>query len=472
MIRKTKPEVIAPYLRDASNFSGGNAEEVVIPETSDELTNFLKNETRPVTIAGAGTGLTASRIPSEGVIISLERLNEIVKIEEDLIRVGPAVTLKELQSFLLPTGWFYPPNPTETWASLGGTLATNASGSRSYKYGVTRDYVEEVELVLVDGRKTALKRGLKISEPLKFDDGSQILFPVVSYHSPECKNAAGYFVRPGMDWLDLFIGSDGTLGIFTKIVLRLLPCPADFVSGILFFKEEPACWELIPKIKSFKGQKIDPCSLEYFDHNALERLRSKHARIPSDSRAALFFEQDVPESKDYDLIMEHWFEFLSDENIMLDDSWFSQDAKDIQKFHDFRHDVPIIINEENSRMGRVKLGTDMAVLDKYFMPMMEFYQKILRVNGLDYVMFGHLGDNHLHINLLPKVSQKDQAQQVYDQIVDQILKWQGTVSAEHGIGKLKKKYFAKMVGANGLSDLKKIKDCLDPGNRLGAGNIL
>ena len=86
MIRKTKPEFIAPYLRDASNFSGGNAEEVIIPETSDELVAFLKNETRPVTIAGAGTGLTASRIPFEGVIVSLERLNEIVLEKEGRIK--------------------------------------------------------------------------------------------------------------------------------------------------------------------------------------------------------------------------------------------------------------------------------------------------------------------------------------------------------------------------------------------------
>jgi D-lactate dehydrogenase (cytochrome) len=472
MIRKTKPELIAPYLRDASNFSGGSAEEVIIPETSDELVAFLKNENRPVTIAGAGTGLTASRIPSEGVIVSLERLNDITMEEEGRIRVGPAVTLNELQGFLVPTNWFYPPNPTETWASLGGTLATNASGSRSYKYGVTRDYVEEVELVLVDGRKTIVQRGLKTAEPLKLEDGSQITFPEITYQSPECKNAAGYFVHPGMDWLDLFIGSDGTLGIFTDIVLRLVPCPADFVSGVLFFEDESSCWKLIPKIKSFKGQRIAPCSLEYFDHNALEKLKIKHQNIPHLSRAALFFEQDVAQLKEYDLVMENWYEFLSEENIMLDDSWFAQGAKDIQKFHDFRHDIPIIINEENSRAGRVKMGTDMAVPDNHFISMMEFYKKTLGAKDLDYVMFGHLGNNHLHINLLPDESQREYAQQVYDQIVEQILEWQGTVSAEHGIGKLKKKYFAKMVGVDGLSDLKKIKNRLDPDSRLGAGNIL
>ena len=472
MIIKKTPESIACYLRDASNFSGGNAEEVVIPENSEELVSFLRNETRNVTISGAGTGLTASRIPSEGVIISLERLNKIFKEDESSVNVGPAVTLNELQSFLSNSGWFYPPNPTEKWASIGGTLATNASGSRSYKYGVTRDYVEEVELVLVDGRKTILKRGLKISEPLKLEDGSQILFPDISYQSPKCKNAAGYFVQPGMDWLDLFIGSDGSLGIFTKIVLRLLPSPADFVSGILFFDEERACWELVPKIRSFNGQKIDPCSLEYFDHNSLERLKVKYKNIPAHSRAALFFEQDISQSNDYDSTLENWFKFLSDENILLEDSWFAQGEKDTQLFHEFRHDVPIIVNEENSRAGRVKLGTDMAVSDNHFISMMEFYQETLEISGLDHVIFGHLGDNHLHINLLPKESQMNDAQHLYDQMVGQILKWKGTISAEHGIGKIKKKYFAKMIGPEGLNDLRKIKGCLDTGYRLGVGNII
>ena len=472
MIIKKTPKSIAPYLRDASNFSGGNAEEVVIPDNSEELVDFLKNESRNITISGAGTGLTGSRIPSEGVIISLERLNNIVKDGEARVSVGPAVTLNDLQSFLSTTDLFYPPNPTEKWASLGGTLATNASGSRSYKYGVTRDYVEEVELVLVDGRKTMLKRGLKISKPLKFDDGSQILFPETSYQSPKCKNAAGYYIQPGMDWLDLFIGSDGTLGIFTKIILRLSPAPVDFVCGILFFDEELTCWELIPKIKSYNRKKIDPCSLEYFDHNSLERLKVKHTNIPIHSRAALFFEQDIAHLKDYDLTLNNWFEFLTEENVILENSWFAQNEKDIQLFHNFRHDVPIIVNEENSRASRVKLGTDMAVSDNHFISMMEFYQDTLKTSGLDYVVFGHLGDNHLHINLLPKESQMGDAKQVYDQMVCQILKWGGTISAEHGIGKIKKKYFAKMVGSDGLNELRKIKDLFDSDYRLGIGNII
>ena len=152
MIRKTDPQTISPYLIDASNYSGGSAEEVIIPESEDELILFLKNNELPITVAGAGTGVTASRIPDSGLIISLERLSDLGEIENGFIDAGPAVSLAQLNAYLETTKYFYPPNPTETLASIGGTLATNASGSRSYKYGSTRDYVLEADIVLADGR--------------------------------------------------------------------------------------------------------------------------------------------------------------------------------------------------------------------------------------------------------------------------------------------------------------------------------
>ena len=160
------------------------------------------------------------------------------------------------------------------------------------------------------------------------------------------------------------------------------------------------------------------------------------------------------------------------EGALLDDSWFAQNKRDIKKFHDFRHDIPAMLNEENSRLGRVKIGTDMAVPDSHFIEMMKFYETEIAASGLDYVMFGHLGDNHLHINFLPEKSNIEKAKKVYEILVDQVLKWEGTVSAEHGIGKLKKEYLARMVGPEVLEEFKKIKRALDPGWRLGLGNII
>jgi len=472
MFRKTDPETIAPYLKDASNFSEGQASEVVIPETREELVAFLKKNESPITLAGAGTGLTASRIPLSGVVISLERLfNKMEPIVDGTIRVGPAVTLQELRDHLKNSGWFYPPNPTEWLASIGGTLATNASGARSYKYGATRQFVLAADIVLADGRTASVSRGDAIDQPLQLDDGSTINFPPVNFKSPECKNAAGYFVQPGMDWLDIFIGSDGTLCVFTECTLKLVKAPADFLSGILFMEQEEACWELLEKIKRAKSSGISPCSLEYFDSRSLQRLKQKFSNIPESAQAALFFEQDVASQEEYDLGLEAWYEFLEKEKVLLDDSWFAQGPKDVEKFNDFRHRLPLMINEENSRLGRVKMGTDMAVGDACFRKMMEFYRDELKASGLDFVMFGHIGDNHLHINLLPEEKQMAQARETYATLVDQILKWGGTISAEHGVGKLKKEYYHKMIGDQALGELREIKKILDPKSHLGVGNL-
>ncbi len=471
MFRKTDPEAVAPYLKDASNFSAGQASEVIIPESREELVAFLKANEQPVTLAGAGTGLTASRIPLQGVVISLERFKRMGAVVDGTIRVGPAVPLQDLQNHLQHSGWFYPPNPTESLASIGGTLATNASGARSYKFGATRQFVLAADIVLSDGRTASLRRGETVDRPLRLDDGSTIEFPRVKFKSPDCKNAAGYFVQPGMDWLDLLIGSDGTLCAFTECTLKLLKTPADFLSGILFMEREETCWKLLESIKASQSPKLSPCSLEYFDSRSLQRLRQKFDTIPETAQAALFFEQDVGRQEEYDLCLEAWYDFLEKGKILLDDSWFAQSPKDLAKFHAFRHELPLMINEENSRLGRIKIGTDMAVGDGHFQEMMQFYRDRLTKSGLDYVLFGHIGDNHLHINLMPDGEQMTLARDTYAILVDQILKWGGTLSAEHGVGKLKKEYYRKMVGETALEELREIKKSLDPPGRLGLGNL-
>ena len=175
--------------------------------------------------------------------------------------------------------------------------------------------------------------------------------------------------------------------------------------------------------------------------------------------------------ENYNAKFDNWIKFLTGKNILLDDSWFSQNENDNATFHDFRHQIPVMINEKNSRAGREKIGTDMAVSDKYFMKMMNFYEKTLSNTSIPYVIFGHLGDNHLHINLLPQPSQKELAGSLYDEIARKIISWNGTVAAEHGIGKIKKKYFYEMVGTKSIEELKAIKNILDPQMRLGRGNI-
>ena len=470
MICKTDPQAISPYLQDASNYVGGYADKVVIPESIEELSSFLKTNTQQITIAGAGTGLTASRIPQTGCIISLERFDSIDDPENGIIDVGPAASLANLYKKLETTEYFYPPNPTESLASIGGTLATNASGSRSYKFGATRDYVLEADIVLVDGNSITLKRGLSIDNPINISNGQQLCFPEISYKSPLGKNAAGYYVRPNMDWLDLFIGSDGTLGIFTRVRLKLDVRPASFISGILFFHTEEECWDFVDLIKKTNSKFINPCSLEYFDRHSLNRLRKKFGNIPLNAQSALFFENDIDRQSDHDPALDAWFDYLK-ESSALSDSWIAQSRSDLKRFHDFRHAIPILLNEENSRLKRTKIGTDMAVPSSHFLDMMFFYKKELEGKGIDYVIFGHVGDNHLHINFLPDEQDISKAHDLYFMLVRQVLDWNGTVSAEHGIGKLKKKYFLMMVGEDSLTQLKTIKGIFDPEFILGKGNI-
>ncbi len=472
MIKKTDTSAIQPYLKDASNFSGGRADAVFVPESKEELVQLLKDNDEPVTVSGARTGLTASGVALSGIVISTEKLKGLEGPDQDgVLKCGPAVRIQEIQKHLAGSAWFYPPNPTETLASLGGTLATNASGSRSYKWGATRDYVHEVEIILVDGRCARVCRGETIDHPLVLDDGSEIVFPDIQYVSPLCKNAAGFFVQPGMDWIDLLIGSDGTLCLFCEIQLKLIPSPAQFISGVLFCQDEEFCWKLVETIRETDKAKLSPCALEYFDYFSLEKLRSEFPDIPADARAALFFEQDISESDDYDGCLEIWFDFLEQHNVSTETTWFAQTQADVEKFHEFRHRVPLIVNEENSRAGRVKLGTDMAVPDSRLLDLMQFYRDTLQESGLSHVVFGHIGDNHLHVNLLPEAAQQDSAKTVYKKFVDRVLQWGGTVSAEHGIGKLKKEYYHQMVGVEFLENLKAIKNCFDPKGLLGQNNL-
>jgi FAD/FMN-containing dehydrogenase len=470
MIRIQEKDSIAPYLRDASNFSKGFASQVIIPETKEETVHFLKENKDAITIAGAGTGLTAGRVPPFGIVLSMERLNQVKKTSDNTLTAGPGVRLKTIEQELSGSGYFYPPNPTEQLAFLGGSIATNASGSRTYKFGATRDYIQKLQIVLIDGRTVELCRGQTINDPIVFDDGSKLEFPKIDYRSPDCKNAAGYYVKDNMDWVDLFIGSEGTLAIILEIELKLLKQPDEFLSGILFFEEERQCWKLVQDIRENAPSSISPCSLEYFDQYSLERLRKKYSKVPAKSKAALFFEQDVFGNSES--ILETWFDFLETKESLLDESWFAQNEKDSRFFHEFRHAIPLLLNEENSREGRVKMGTDMAVSSHYFLELMSFYQEILSRKKVPYAAFGHIGDNHLHINFLPNKDQIASANATYQEMVEKVLKWKGTVSAEHGIGKLKKPYFGQMIGQDSMEELKSIKRIFDPDFRLNPGNLI
>ncbi len=482
-----EPAAINPahrsYLKDASSFSG-TAEKIFFPccECEEEVSSLLKEARRsktPVTISGAGTGLTRARVPQGASLLSTERMNRILSIRwnkrssEGRVVVQPGVTLNELEKALDERGLFYPPNPGEKAASIGGTIATNASGSRSFKYGPTRRWVERLKIILPNGDLLECRRG-EVHEKnglfeIDLSDGTTARIPVPNYRMPVCKNAAGYHAFPGMDLIDLFIGAEGTLGVVTEVELTVLKKPTALFSGILFFPDEKSCYrfsrETLPGL-------FDLRVLEFFDSRSLTLLREKHPDIPPEASAALYFEHEWASGQEPSA-MPSWVPVAKILGPLAAKSWISSDPKRQNEFRIFRYDLPVSVNELVAKNGFQKVGTDLAVPSENGEVMFDFYLSTLGGCGIDYCLFGHLGENHLHANLFPKTPEQFQkALGFYRMLAEKAVALGGTVSAEHGIGKMRIPYLEMMVGKEGLKQMARVKRALDPEGILNPGNII
>ncbi|MEJ2617870.1 MAG: FAD-binding oxidoreductase, partial [Ignavibacteriaceae bacterium] len=257
MIVKTQPDEIQNYLTDASNFKG-NCEAVYFPATTEEISEILinadKNKT-PVTIAGNRTGLAGGSVPNDGIVISTEKLNKIIEInEKELYAVlEPGVILADFQNALKEENLLYPPDPTEKNCFIGGTVATNASGEKTFKYGPTRNFVIELEIILADGEKLVLARNDNKADNyfinFKSQSNKKYEIEVPDIKMPDTKNASGFYCKQNMDAVDLFIGSEGTLGVISKIKVKLVPYPEDILSSVIFFSDEKNSLSFIKKAR-------------------------------------------------------------------------------------------------------------------------------------------------------------------------------------------------------------------------------
>lgn len=492
---KTQADELQNYLTDASNMPGGFADKLFIPENAREIAEILKeaNEERiPVTISGARTGTVGGAIPFGGYVISLEKLNKIAEINKDglFAVVESGVILHDFQKAVEAEDLFYPPDPTEWSCQIGGTVATNASGARSFKYGATRSFVEELEIVLANGEILNLKRGANLSEngfiEIETAAGARLRAKLPTYRQPDTrKNTSGYFSGERVDAVDLFIGSEGTLGIITKIRLKLLPKPESFFSGIIFFENETDLlnfvWEAREisfntrnesrKAKPENPERIDASLIEYFDEKALKFISEKFPEVPESAKGAIFFEQETDAGTE-DALLEQWNELLEKHHADLDRSWFTTTEQDREKMRAFRHALPVSVNERIVRYKQKKVGTDMAVPDDKFASFLKFYKEKLDASGLEYVIFGHIADNHLHANIIPKTEEEARkARHLYGRFIAQSIMLGGTISAEHGIGKHKSKYLYVQFGERFLNEMAELKRAFDPRGILGRGNM-
>lgn len=488
MIIKTNPDEIQNYLTDASNLKGSCAA-VYIPENVNELREVVKEANRnknAVTISGNGTGMAGARVPNGGIVISTEKLNKVIEInaEEYFAIVEPGVLLSEIQQLVSEKGLLYPPDPTERNCFIGGTVSTNASGEKSFKYGATREYVIAMDVALANGELLQLERGKQKAIAGKLtlgtSTGSKFEVSIPSYAMPATKNASGYYCKPDMDALDLFIGSEGTLGIVTKIKIKLVPKPEKILSCLLFFDTEDEAMGFIIKARNLSRESqitknrddINALALEFFDGNALKFLSNDYSVIPPQAYGAVWFEQEVTSQNEDDILIK-WLALIEEFGGNEETAWIALNESEIKKIQEFRHAISAKVNEYISKNNFKKLGTDVAVPDRYFVEFYKYCKKVVEESKLHYVTYGHFGNSHIHLNMLPKNDDEHAiGKQLYKNICRKAVSFNGTVSAEHGIGKLKTDYLIMMYGVEAIRQMAVLKKTIDPNLILGIGNII
>ncbi len=492
MIRKNTAEEIAPYLKDASNFPGGRAEGVFFPENEKETAEFVREAFEhgtPVTVAGGGTGLAGGRVPMGGWVLATDQLNSIQRVEAfptggGAASAGSGVRLRDFLTAVGRANLYYPPDPTSWPSFLGGNVATNASGPRTFKHGATRAFIRRLRVVTGTGEAIEITRGqcvapaggtLEIPAP-----SGTLRVPVPSYHLPPVKNTAGYFAADRTDAIDLFIGSEGTLGIVTEIETALLTLPRVILSFVVFFPQEELAWHFAAEARALslrhRAQRNDAAlqasALEYMDAASLAMIRDRYPSIPHDAFAALCIEQECqPETAD--LLMEAWSALMEKHGASFEpEEWFADEPAGQDKLKEFRHAVPMAVKDFLQRHGQAKVGTDTAVPHEHFEMLMLFHRKRLEELNLPHLTFGHIGDSHVHLNILTRTEEEHaRAWALYHEFVTRAIELGGTVAAEHGIGKMKRPYLEQMLGPAAVNQMRAVKKAFDPRGILGRGNI-
>lgn len=494
------PDVVAAFLEDAAHFPGGHADGVAAPASEAEIARLVQTSTRVLPV-GAQSSLTGGATPFGEVVLSLSRMNRILEIGETRARVQAGVTLAELDAALRRAGRYYPPVPTFMGAFVGGAVATNAAGAATFRYGSTRDWVEGLTVVLAGGDVLELERGRTLAHPDGYFD---VVLPdrVARVRVPACamprvaKLSAGYFAAPGMDLVDLFVGSEGTLGIVTEVTLRILP------------DRPAACLAFVPcadrdKALAFAGrlrQTAEVSAIEHLDRRSVELLREDGAdrqfgvTIPADTAIALLVGLELPGDMTSDRAFDEIGRFrqidtplarfcraLDAEDVLerVEIAVPGDDARAAQLLG-IREAVPAAVN---ARVGRAKAGVDgriaktaadMVVPFDRIGELMRLYDAEFARRRLDAAVWGHLSDGNLHPNVIPRsMADVEAGTEAIRSFGRAVIRMGGSPLAEHGVGRnpLKQELLRELYGPAGVESMRAVKRSLDPGGKLAPGVI-
>jgi FAD/FMN-containing dehydrogenase len=427
---------------------------VARPESVAEIVEVMRQaraDRIPVTCAGAQSSTTAASITDRGILLSLRGMDSISEVDAAArtIRVGPGAFVADVKRKAAAAGFLFAPDPTsEEESTIGGAIACNASGARTYKYGATRRYVQALTVVMAGGEIKEFRR------------------PNLE------KNTVGYaFAHDPIDW---FIGSEGTLGIVVDAELSLLPLPAEVIGIAVFFETEHDALRFV--INARENRDISPRCIEYFDGLALEIARQSAAgsALPRNAKGMVYVEEEVSDG-DADATLTRWADFIGASSD-IEPLVFQGDSK-LREARQFRHSVPATMNERGGRhrdAGGRKVSTDWAVPYRRLPEAVAGARRFAHDAGIEApVIYGHAGNGHPHQNFIARdATELHSIEKVVEQTLQLVLSLGGTVAAEHGIGKIKRRWLPLQMNPLQIAMMTAVKNELDPMHLLAPGNIL
>jgi D-lactate dehydrogenase (cytochrome) len=484
------PAIVDSFLSDAAHVPGGFAAGVASPRSEGEVAALVRDAERVLPV-GAQSSLTGGATPRGELVLSTRALSSIAHPTGDTIRVGAGVPLTSLQASLTAQRLYYPPVPTYEGAFVGGTISTNAAGAATFKYGSTRPWVAALTVVLANGDLLDLRRGEVIASPdgqfeIVVSSGQVVTVPVPTYRMPAvAKLSAGYYASPAMDLIDLFIGSEGTLGVIVDAALRvtarprravaLIRCDDDSqaiaVTGVL--RGEPA----VSAIEYMDARALRAVPNEAFARAGVARPRDCAPGGPAGQSVMLVVQIEV--GPDEGAAFERLQEAL-DSCSVTDEATVTvpDDERGAQKLFELREAVPASVN---ALVAAAKLGVhpdiektagDMVVPFARLAESIALYRQAFESRGLDYAIWGHVSDGNLHPNLIPHtLDDVIRGREAIFEIARGVIGMDGAPLAEHGVGRstVKQRLLRELYGEDGIEQMRAVKRALDPHWKLAPG---
>ncbi|MDE3156371.1 MAG: FAD-binding oxidoreductase [Acidobacteriota bacterium] len=513
---QTDPDLVGGLLEDAAHYPGGRAAGVLYPATETDVALALQRAAHVLPI-GAQSSLTGAATPMGDLLLATARRTAILEVGPDTVRVEPGLPLTALNAGLAAIGRSYPPVPTWEGASVGGVVATNAAGAATFKYGSTRGWVQALTVVLACGEVLDLARGEVQADPggfFEIETASRgvVRVPVPTYRMPDVpKCSAGYFAAPGMDLVDLFIGSEGTLGVITEVTLRTLTVRPKVCVTLVPFRDEGRGIALAGRLRdeSLRTRRdgtpngIDVSAIEHLDRRSLELVREDGSDrrfgvpLPPDAVLALLIQLELPadmtaarafdeiggarasDAPDTPLVR---FCRLLDEAGALDEAEVAvpDDETRAKQLFALREAVPAAVNARVGAAKRTvdprieKTAADMVVPFDRFAEMLAIYREGFERRGLDFAIWGHISDGNVHPNVIPRsFADVEAGKAAILEFGRAVARLGGCPLAEHGVGRnpVKQALLRDFYGAEGVAQMRAVKAALDPGWTLAPGVI-